>query len=206
MNPTERSAARRSGRRSASRTGSSAPTAASWGDRRRTPGSRLVPPARGRAAADVGAGGGPAAVPSGARVLTSGSSEAGTRQWQQRHDDKNRVPRFVKNVLHRQGRNHPDPNLGGFEGEVAEGLAELRVDLQPPVDFLHGGEHLRRTTQTPRPRQESPQLLAHTPRVRNPVALGLAGRLTHVVQLPVPARRGTRPAPGRRGPAVPGAR
>jgi len=68
-----------------------------------------------------------------------------------------------------QRGNDADPELGAFQLQIAEGLPELRVDSQTPVDFFQGIENLLAQSALARPGYERPESLANLLGIGNPI-------------------------------------
>ena len=85
--------------------------------------------------------------------------------------DKNLATVFVDHVVYYQRGNDPDPELGCVDAQIAQWLAELRVDLQAVVDLANGCENLGREVDSPCPGDESLQSVADAARIRHEVGV-----------------------------------
>jgi hypothetical protein len=72
-------------------------------------------------------------------------------------------------VTHGERPHDPDPNLARFFLQVDQWLSKLRVDTQPPVEFLQGCDELFALATLPGNVRSSEQSLPHSFRVRHPI-------------------------------------
>lgn len=74
--------------------------------------------------------------------------------------NQNLMARFINDVMDHQGGYDSDPELCRIEGQVAEWLAKLRVNLQAVVDLANGCENLWSEVGSPCPGDEGLQSVA----------------------------------------------
>jgi hypothetical protein len=70
------------------------------------------------------------------------SSDIRMGKWDGRKDNHDEFPLLLHDVVKDQWGNNTDPQARGFNNQIAQGLAELRVDAQSPVDLAQRGEEL----------------------------------------------------------------
>ncbi len=75
-------------------------------------------------------------------------------EWTERQDHHYEASLFIKDVLNDKRRHDADPEACRLNGQISEGLPELRVELKAAINFPRRGEHLWPEADFPRPNDE----------------------------------------------------
>ena len=72
--------------------------------------------------------------------IGNSSREAGSRQRRDRDGYHDKSPIIKDRVPYDQRRDNGDPDLTRLKRQVLEGLSELRIDMEPSIHLLDGGQ------------------------------------------------------------------